>query len=236
MSRQKSDILPVRRTKADAQASYDRFSRLYDLLVASGEQRFREAGLAVLGVREGECVLEIGSGTGLCLVELAVAVGATGLVFGLDLSPGMLAVADRRVCREGVSSQVHLQRGDAAHLPFSSNSFDALLISFTLELFDTPEIPLVLTESLRVLRPEGRICVVALSRAERLSLATRIYEWGHMRFPKVLDCRPIYAAHALKSAGFQLRSARELPYWGLSVTVALAVKPGLALAAPGTAR
>jgi ubiquinone/menaquinone biosynthesis C-methylase UbiE len=65
---------------------------------------------------------------------------------GFDLSNGMLEVTLFRVNKLDIGEQVILVCGDALQLPFLTESFDKILISFILELFDTPAIPLVLTE------------------------------------------------------------------------------------------
>ena len=94
------------------------------------------------------------SGTGHSLAQLADAVGAEGKVFGIDLSEGMRARARERL----------LSCGDATRLSYPDGSIDAVFMSFTLELFDTPEIPQVLAECKRVLRAGGRIGVVAITK------------------------------------------------------------------------
>jgi ubiquinone/menaquinone biosynthesis C-methylase UbiE len=103
---------------------------------------------------------------------------------------------------------------------------NALLMSFTLELFDTPEIPLVLQECWRVLRVEGRIAVIAMSRRGRVGLMLRLYEWAHKRWPAYLDCRPIYAQEALQAAGFTVAESSVALMYGLPVEIVLAQKAG----------
>jgi len=218
------DISRVTRSREQAEASYSRLSRWYDLLANSSERKARELGLRMLGARDGEIVLEIGSGSGHGLVALARSVGPSGRVHGIDLSPGMLGIAEARVRSAGLADRVDLRRGDATMLPFEDGFFDAVFMSFVLELFDTPEIPMVLGECRRVLRPGGRLSVVALSRKGKPGLALKLYEWAHRTFPALCDCRPIYPQRSLVNAGFQLLAMAEESMWGLPVEVILARK------------
>ena len=136
----------------------------------------------------------------------------------------MLAIAKRRAGQAGASEWVDLQVGDAAQLPFEADCFHAVFLSFTLELFDTPEIPLVLEQCRRVLRPGGRIGLVAMVRPERPGFAVRLYEWCHARWPAMVDCRPIHAREVLQEAGFHIEIAKRLVMWGLPVDVIRAHK------------
>jgi demethylmenaquinone methyltransferase/2-methoxy-6-polyprenyl-1,4-benzoquinol methylase len=218
------ELLPVTRSRAEARLAYDRASR-WSRFEEPFERRAQAVGLDLLRVQPGERVLELGCGAGGALIALARAVGPAGRVVGIDLSPGMIRQAAARLPRARLSERAELLVGDAGSIPFTDASFDAVFMSFTLELFDTPEIPLVLAECRRVVRPGGRIGVVSLSRADPVRWPTRLYEWLHDRFPATLDCRPIHARLALEAAGFVQARSRTIPLWGLRAEAVVAVRP-----------
>lgn len=198
--------------------NYDRMSRWYDLF-ASSEKKFTETGLQILGVKAGESVLEIGFGTGGSLVSMVQDVGKSGLVIGVELSPGMIEVAQKRIHDESSERSVGIIRGDGTTLPLAPESFDVVFLSFTLELFPEEEIPVVLKECHRVLKREGRLGVVSLAKKD--VLACRIYEWGHERWPVMLDCRPINLRENLETGGFRVQAAKVQTMWGLPVEIVL---------------
>jgi ubiquinone/menaquinone biosynthesis C-methylase UbiE len=206
-------VLRALQSKHKTRVFYDKISGVYDLLAEHSEGPVRQSAVEKLAVTPGERVLEIGYGTGHCLVQLAEAVGPEGTVFGIDLSEGMRAQAQDRVEKEHLIDRVELSCGDATHLPYSSGSMDAMFMSFTLELFDTPEIPQVLAECKRVLRAGGRIGVVAITKEGSEGFAVEAYEWMHQQFPSVLDCRPIFVRRALEDAGFSIRDATIANMW-----------------------
>src|SRR5215213_10015812 len=113
-----TSVRSVSRSREAARRSYNRLSRWYDLIAGNTEKKYRDLGLEKLSAQPGERVLELGFGTGHCLVAIARAVGPTGLVIGVDLSDGMLAVAWKRLQRERLDERVTLQLGDAARLDF----------------------------------------------------------------------------------------------------------------------
>jgi len=218
------EISRVTRTRKEAKTLYNRISRYYNLFAGSSEKKCWEACLQKLHVQEGEQVLEIGFGTGACLLKVAESVGKSGRVYGIDISEGMCEITQQKVNRASLNNRVILQCHDAIPLPFDTNMFDVVIMNFTLELFDTPEIPPLLSECHRVLRPQGRIGVVSLSKNQGSNVMTKMYERAHRWFPRFVDCRPIFVEEAVAIAGFQLQDARALKLWGLPVVALVATK------------
>jgi len=202
--------------------NYNRLSHIYDLFTGISERRFTETGVKMLAVQPGENVLEIGFGTGHSLVTMAQAMDVSGKMTGVDISEGMVKVTQSRLKRSGLAGQVDLQVGDATDLPFNAACFDAVFTSFTLELFTSQDIPRVLKECRRVLRPEGRIGVVALAKAD--GVAVRIYECVHSQFPDIIDCRPIFVRKVIEEAGFRIARTVAGSVWGLPVNIVIARK------------
>jgi ubiquinone/menaquinone biosynthesis C-methylase UbiE len=206
-------------SRAQTRENYDRFSRWYDFF-ASSEKKFTNIGLQALNVQAGENVLEIGFGTGHALVAITKAAGPSGLATGVELSLGMIAVAKQRMKSESPGNRAALINGDAGWLPFRDKAFDGVFLSFTLELFPADEIPAVLRECKRVLQRGGRIGIVTMARGD--SLACRMYEWGHARWPSILDCRPIEVQSWLQESQFRIEFSRVKKMWGLPVEIVLA--------------
>lgn len=207
---------------------YDRISRAYDWIADASEHTAREAGLALLSLRPGEHVLEIGFGTGNGLAQMARAIAPEGRVFGLDVSPGMLEVTRAKLEREGLQEAVDLRIGDARELPYGDQAFDAAFASFTLELFALDEIPIVLAELKRVLKPNGRLGIVSMATVpagQRPSLLERTYIWMHRHFPHIVDCQPIDVERCIADAGYAILQVKELEIWTMPVRAVLATKP-----------
>jgi ubiquinone/menaquinone biosynthesis C-methylase UbiE len=216
-------IAPVTRTKAEARRTYDRRSHGYERIEGRFERRARITGERLLALRPGERVLEIGSGPGESLVAFARTAGHDGHVVGLDLAPSMHRVATKRLGNEGAApGEVALVLGDGAALPLRGQTFDATFACFTLELFDTPELPVVLDELRRVVRPGGRVVVVALTTTDPPALMERAYLVAHRLMPRLADCRPIPLVPLMREAGFHVTEQQRCDIVGIPVDVVAA--------------
>lgn len=220
------EILRVPATNEAIKESYGKISRFYAAVEGIVEKGLRKKGLELLAIQEGETVLEIGFGTGFTLVELAKFVGKTGRVCGIDITPAMVEITRKRLEKEGLIDKVQVCEGDATNIPFEDNVFDAVYMASTLELFDTPDIPKVLGEIKRVLKPGGRLGVVSMSKeGYEDSLFLKFYEWLHKKVPKYASCRPIYVEEFIREAGYKIAGAEEFMLTGLVPEKILVAQP-----------
>jgi len=167
----------------------------------------------------GEAILEIGSGSGHCIVELARAAGGTGRIFAIDISDRMLQAAEARAAAAGFRDRVELRCADAFSLPYPSSSFDGLFMSFTLELFSPAELEPFLRPCKRVLKTSGRMCVVAMLHQGNQGVMMILYAWAHARFLNLVDSAPLNAERLVRSAGLCITKVAVLPSWGLLVEI-----------------
>ncbi len=217
------NILPVLRSKKEAIEAYNRISKFYDYTEGIFEKKYINMALKQLKINKGETILEIGFGTGYALMNIAKLVGKNNHVYGIDISPKMVELTNKKIKSRSLADRVKLTCGDALKLPYYNNKFDVIFLSFTLELFDTPEISEILKEIKRVLRPNGRLGVVSISKENGNSVFLKLYEWAHIKFPKYIDCRPIFAAESIKDAGFNIKYKKEAKIFFAPVEIVVSI-------------
>jgi SAM-dependent methyltransferase len=125
---------------------------------------------AVAELREGEVVLDLGSGGGIDVILSARRVGPTGIAYGLDMTDEMLALA-RRNAREAGVDNVHFLKGVIEQVPLPAESVDVVISNCVINL--SVDKAAVLTETARVLRPGGRLGITDIVAEDRLTPAER---------------------------------------------------------------
>jgi ubiquinone/menaquinone biosynthesis C-methylase UbiE len=142
---------------ADAATARELAARLERRARADDEVEARDAYLGLLGIADGQRVLDVGCGSGAVTRAIARRVGDRGVAVGLDPSPALLDVA-RELAREAcLGDRIELYEGSALRLPFPDRSFDAVLCATVLS--HVPGGEAAIPELVRVLRPGGRLGV-----------------------------------------------------------------------------
>ena len=125
---------------------------------------------AVAELREGETVLDLGSGGGIDVILSAKRVGRSGIAYGLDMTDEMLALARRTAAEAGVANAIFL-KGVIEQVPLPAASVDVVISNCVINL--SVDKPAVLAEIGRVVKPGGRLGISDVVAEDRLSPAER---------------------------------------------------------------
>ena len=125
---------------------------------------------AVADLREGEVVLDLGSGGGIDVLLSARRIGPTGKAYGLDMTEEMLALARTNAVKAGATN-VEFLRGQIEDIPLPAEAVDVVISNCVVNL--SPDKPAVLRETHRVLVPGGRIGISDVVAEDHLTEADR---------------------------------------------------------------
>jgi ubiquinone/menaquinone biosynthesis C-methylase UbiE len=206
-------------TPTAAQRYYDFWGARYDwfgFYEARAKQRARE----LLALAPGQSVLNIGLGTGKESLAIQQKIDPHGIAFGADLSSAMLRVAHRRRLQA-------LCQADGHWLPFASQSFDRLLASYVLDLMPAADLPGLLSEFCRTLKPGGRLVLLSLTEGvNRTSRGfVRLWKAAYTISPVVCGgCRPLQLAPLIEQSGLTVLEREVVVQWGVPSELIAAIR------------
>lgn len=199
--------------KREVEARFSRMAEGYDRWFQTPIGRYvdrheREAVLSLLDPKPGELILDIGTGTGVYLMEAA---GRGAAVVGLDISLNMLRVLSVKL-REGEGwGETSLVLGDAESLPFKEDAFRKIVSNTTLEFLSNPE--KALDEARRTLGSGESLVIGVLTSTSLWALGRRLRTlrprnvYSYSRFFSLKGLR-----RALKSSRLIVKEARWAVY------------------------
>jgi demethylmenaquinone methyltransferase/2-methoxy-6-polyprenyl-1,4-benzoquinol methylase len=164
---------------------FDRIAGVYDLMnsamTAGLHHQWRQRAVDRAGVGAGSDALDVCCGTGDLALELRRRIGPDGRVVGCDFSGPMLELARRKSGEEDLP--VEFGWADALDLPYGDGSFDAVTIGFGAR--NLADLEKGISEMARVLRPEGRVVILEITRPNREPLASFYSLWFDKLVPVI---------------------------------------------------
>ena len=122
------------------------------------DELLRERTIQKSGIKEGDTILEVGSGTGTLSLAAKRKAGKSGSVYGIYIIPGMIEVSKQKAKNAG--ENINFALGSIAEIPHEDNKFDVVLCSFMIFHMSEQTRQKGISEIYRVLKPSGRLFVV----------------------------------------------------------------------------
>ena len=127
---------------------------------------WRKKAIKLLQNKGIKTMLDIATGTGDFAIE-ALKINPEKIV-GVDISEGMLSFGQEKIKKMGLEKKIQLQKGDSEKLPFSDNSFDAVIVSFGVRNFEN--LQKGLTDMFRVTKPGGYCLILEFSNPRKFPM------------------------------------------------------------------
>jgi SAM-dependent methyltransferase len=179
---------------------------------------------AIAALQPGQVVLDLGSGGGIDCFLAGKMVGASGHVFGVDMTPEMISLARKNAAKVGATN-VEFRLGEIEHLPVADASVDVIISNCVINL--SPDKDQVFREAFRALRPGGRIQVsdIVWTKPVPEEVKGDMEQWAGCIAGALLEAD--YLA-AIERAGFERVSSDPVEYPdrnGLASAAVVAYRP-----------
>jgi ubiquinone/menaquinone biosynthesis C-methylase UbiE len=167
--------------------SYDSYMKKVTL---GRERVLREETVNLAQVKAGDCILEIGCGTGTLTLAAKKKAGVSGKAFGIDIIPGMIEVSQRKAAE--ANEDITFRSGSIDDIPFSENQFDVVMCSFMIFHMSETTRRKGIAEIHRVLKPQGRLLVLDMALpSQPLPRAIAKMLFGGMLEHELQELRPL---------------------------------------------
>ena len=195
--------MEARVPQSEIPAVYDKLSKTYDIWGKLAETRARDRAIELADIKDGQTILEVAVGTGLGFYEI-VQRNPNGTNIGVDISPGMLQKAEKRLGKlAGVNYELKI--GNAFELEQESESIDILVNNYMFDLIAFEEMNAILDEFRRVLKKGGQLILVNMTEGE--SFGSGIYNLIYRLSPKSFGgCRGVKLTNKLQEQDFHVKT------------------------------
>lgn len=176
--------------KAQMEKAAPSYDKLMKRMTFGRERELRETTVNLAGVKPGDCVLEVGCGTGTLTLAAKRRAGRSGKVFGIDVIPVMIELSQRKSAQAG--EEINFQLASIDDIPFPANHFDVVMCSFMIFHMSEKTRQKGIAEIYRVLKPGGRWLVLDSATPTRPWLKTfvKMISGGELP-PDLRSLRPL---------------------------------------------
>lgn len=204
-------IQTAKLSKNDVIEVYTQTAPIYDFWGKLTETKARKIAMSLANLKNGETVLEVAIGTGLTFLEILKA-NPGGNNYGIDITAAMLEKAKSRIGKSDFTNYT-ISLGDAYQLDYPDNHFDILINNYMFDLLPEDDFPVILKEFKRVLKQNGRLILVNMTKGDRFY--QRFWEFVYQVNPKWLGgCRGVLLTKPLEAVGYNITHRETLSQFG----------------------
>lgn len=216
-----SKLLDARVPQEDVGKLYDRTAWFYDLWATLTETKAQNRAIELANIHDEIVILDVAVGTGR-LFNRIVKRNPNGRNVGIDISKGMLAKAKSCLLKQP-NSNYSLDIGSAFDITIDNHSVDILFNNYMFDLISFDQMDLIIDEFSRVLKPEGKLVLVNMTKAEQFSAG--LYERIYRISPTLMGgCRGVQMSNLLTEHGFNIENREYVQQMLFPSEVILATK------------